>query len=143
MGTASLEFLLFALAAVALSNLSKALLWRQTVLLLASLAFLSFFSHDPAAWIPLAAFLAFGYWSVRSMQSARGPARFTPVVVPIIVAFVWLKKYAFIPAPLLLHRPYVTLGFRISSSGCSISSSMRTAAMFLNQSESSPISTTL
>ncbi len=110
MGTASLEFLVFALAAVALSNLSKAVLWRQSVLLLFSLAFLSFFSHDPAAWIPLAAFLAFGYWSVRSMQSARGPARFTPIVVAIIVAFVWLKKYAFVPAPLLLHRPYVTLG---------------------------------
>ena len=110
MGTASFVFLGFALCVIIIFNLSRAVAWRQTVLLAASLLFLSFFSHSPAAWIPFAAFLAFGFVSLRMIQSGHRRTGLIPIVVACIAAFIWLKKYTFIPSPLFLHFPYVTLG---------------------------------
>jgi alginate O-acetyltransferase complex protein AlgI len=110
MGSASFQFLGFAILVVLIFNINPSVTWRQTVLLLASLVFLAFFSLNPVAYLPLAAFLAFGFVSVRLLQTgARGTA-FLPLLIAGIVAFVWLKKYSFVPGPLLLHFPYVTLG---------------------------------
>jgi D-alanyl-lipoteichoic acid acyltransferase DltB (MBOAT superfamily) len=110
MGTASFEFLGFALCVVIVFNLLTAVAWRQFVLLAASLVFLTFFSTSPLAWVPFAAFLVFGYVSLRLLQKGAGARGFVPMVIACIAAFVWLKKYAFIPADLFLHYPYVTLG---------------------------------
>jgi D-alanyl-lipoteichoic acid acyltransferase DltB (MBOAT superfamily) len=110
MGNASFAFLAFALIVIIVFNLSKALPWRQAVLLIASLVFLSFFSHDIGAWIPFGLFLACGFISVRALQRGFGRIGFVPIVVACIAAFIWLKKYTFIPSPLLLPFPYVTLG---------------------------------
>jgi len=110
MGTASLEFLLFALVVVVVFNLNIRVSWRQTVLLLANLAFLSFFSSHPTVWTPLASFLVFGFVSLRLMQSGSGRAVTVPVLIAGIAAFVWLKKYTFVPPSLLLPFPYITLG---------------------------------
>jgi D-alanyl-lipoteichoic acid acyltransferase DltB (MBOAT superfamily) len=79
------------------------------VLLVSSIGFLAFFSHGPAAFVPLAAFLLFGFVSLRLMQ-AGATRLFAPLIIVAIAAFIWLKKYAFIPAPLFLHATYVTLG---------------------------------
>ena len=110
MGTASFEFLGFALCVVIVFNLFGAVAWRQLVLLAASLVFLTFFSTSPLAWLPFAAFLAFGYVSLRLLQNGAGARGFVPMVIACIAAFVWLKKYAFIPSGLFLQHPYVTLG---------------------------------
>jgi D-alanyl-lipoteichoic acid acyltransferase DltB (MBOAT superfamily) len=110
MGTASFEFLGYALCVIIIFNLSRAVSWRQLVLLAASLVFLSFFSRSPAAWIPFAGFLTFGFVSLRMIQSGHRRAGFIPIVVACVVAFIWLKKYTFVPSPLFLHFPYVTLG---------------------------------
>jgi alginate O-acetyltransferase complex protein AlgI len=110
MGTPSFEFLGFSLAVILVFNLIGAVWWRQWVLLGASLVFLSFFSHSLLAWVPFAGFLAFGYVSLRLLQSGAGRSGFVPIVVGCIVAFVWLKKYAFMPASLFLAHPYITLG---------------------------------
>ena len=110
MGTASLQFLGFGLAVVIVFNLSRAVVWRQLVLLIANLLFLSFFSHSPTAWIPFAGFLTFGYLSLRLMQSGKGTSSFLALVTGGIAAFIWLKKYTFIPSGLFLSFPYVTLG---------------------------------
>ena len=83
--------------------------WRQFVLLAASIGFLAFFSHRPAAFVPLAAFLLFGFLSLRLMQ-AGATRLFVPLLIVAIVSFIWLKKYAFIPSSLLLHTTYATLG---------------------------------
>jgi alginate O-acetyltransferase complex protein AlgI len=83
--------------------------WRQFVLLAASIGFLAFFSHRPAAFVPLAAFLLFGFLSLRLMQ-AGATRLFVPLLIVAIVSFIWLKKYAFIPSSLFLHATYVTLG---------------------------------
>lgn len=110
MGTASFEFLGFALCVIIIFNLSRAVSWRQMVLLTASLVFLSFFSHNPVAWAPFAGFLAVGFLSLRMIQSGHRRVGFIPIVVACIAAFIWLKKYTFVPSPLLLHFPYLTLG---------------------------------
>ena len=110
MGTPSFEFLAFALGVVVVFNLSRVLWWRQLSLLAASLVFLSFFSHDAAMWVPFATFLLLGFASLRLLQSRTESAAYIPLVIGCIAAFVWLKKYAFIPASLLLHHPYMTLG---------------------------------
>lgn len=109
MGSASLQFLVYAFAVVLVFNLSRSIAWRQFVLLAASAAFLCFFSHDPLAFLPLAAFLVYGFLSLRLMQAKKTNA-FVPLLLLGIAAFMWLKKYAFIPASLFLHHPYLTLG---------------------------------
>ena len=110
MGSASLEFLGFALAVVIVFNLGQSVAWRQAVLLIASISFLLFFSLNPVSWLPLIAFLAFGFASLRRMQKGNTRGAFVPLLVGGIAAFVWLKKYSFVPSPLFLQFPYITLG---------------------------------
>jgi alginate O-acetyltransferase complex protein AlgI len=107
--SASLQFLAFAFAAVLIFNLSRAVAWRQSVLLVASIGYLGFFSRRPAEFVPLAGFLLFGFLSLRLMQ-AGATRLFVPVLIVGIVSFVWLKKYAFVPSSLFLRAPYLTLG---------------------------------
>ncbi len=109
MDSASLQFLAFAVAVVLVFNLSRAVAWRQSVLLAASIGFLGFFSRRPAAFIPLAVFLLFGFLSLRLMQ-AGATRLFVPVLIVGIVSFIWLKKYAFVPSALFLRAPYISLG---------------------------------
>lgn len=90
-------------------NFRPSVAWRQFVLLAASIGFLGFFSHRPAEFIPLAAFLLFGFISLRLMQ-AGATRLFVPLLIVGIASFIWLKKYAFIPSSLFLRAPYVTLG---------------------------------
>jgi len=77
--------------------------------LLASVGFLGFFSLHPTSFVPLGAFLLFGFVSLRLMQ-AGATRLFVPLLIVAIAAFMWLKKYAFIPSSLFLHPFYVTLG---------------------------------
>jgi D-alanyl-lipoteichoic acid acyltransferase DltB (MBOAT superfamily) len=109
LGSASFDLLAYAAAVVIVFNVSKSIAWRQFVLLAASIAFLGFFSLHPLAFLPLAAFLGFGFIGLRVMQAGKTRA-FVPLLIIGIVAFVWLKKYAFLPGSLFLHHPYVTLG---------------------------------
>jgi alginate O-acetyltransferase complex protein AlgI len=110
MGSASLQFIGFAVLVILIFNISRSVSWRQAVLFIANIAFLLCFSLDPVAWIPLAAFLTYGFLSLRAIQRGYGRAIFAPLLVGGIAAFVWLKRYTFIPSPLFLHFPYVTLG---------------------------------
>ncbi|HEY0703140.1 MAG TPA: MBOAT family O-acyltransferase [Candidatus Acidoferrales bacterium] len=104
-----MQFLAYACAVAILFNLSRALAWRQGVLLLASVGFLGFFSHDLRAFVPLAAFLLFGFVTLRLMRTGA-TFFFWPALVVVLATFVWLKKYGFVPASLFLEHPYVTLG---------------------------------
>ncbi len=110
MGSASFEFLGFSLSVALIYNLRQSVPWRQTVLLLASLIFLAFFSFNPISWLPLAAFLGFGFVSVRFFQTGKHGRIFVFLLLAAIVAFVWLKKYTFFPQPLFFRFSYVTLG---------------------------------
>jgi D-alanyl-lipoteichoic acid acyltransferase DltB (MBOAT superfamily) len=110
MGSASFQFLGFAVVLIALFNLNGSRFWRQSVLLAANLIFLSFFSHHPGVWLPFAGFLAFGFISLRLMQNGFVRYAYIPIVIAGIAGFVWLKKYTFVPSAVLLPFPYITLG---------------------------------
>lgn len=110
MTSASFEFLVFSLVAAAVFNLSRAVAWRQFILLLTSVGFLIWISPSIGTLIPLFAFLTIGFAGVHAMRNPR-MRRALPVFVGIVIAaFVWLKKYSFVPSALLLKQTYVTIG---------------------------------
>jgi D-alanyl-lipoteichoic acid acyltransferase DltB (MBOAT superfamily) len=109
MDTASFQFVLFGLAVALVSNLNRSRAWRSAILLIASLVFLALFAHQPLLFLPLAAFLLLGYLGIMLLE--RGWSRATVwCILAVILAYVWLKKYTFIPAGTFLHVPYFTLG---------------------------------
>jgi D-alanyl-lipoteichoic acid acyltransferase DltB (MBOAT superfamily) len=109
MDTASLQFVLFGLMAAALSNLSRSRVWRSIVIMIASLVFLAILAKNAAVLIPLATFLLFGYFALAMRQRGLlGGAAWT--IPAVIVTYIWLKKYTFLPEQLFLHFPYFTLG---------------------------------
>ena len=108
MAGASASFLGFAVLIILLSNLGTRLVWRQAVLLSASVVFLWICSGGQSL-LPLAVFLLIGYAGLKLIESGR--ASMVAFLVPaIILLYVWLKKYSFLPAPLFLHISYSTLG---------------------------------
>jgi D-alanyl-lipoteichoic acid acyltransferase DltB (MBOAT superfamily) len=109
MDTASLQFVLFGLTAAVVSNFSRSRVWRSIVLFAASVGFLYLLAHDPILFIPLAGFLLLGYLAIVLVQ--RGWSRMLSVaVIAVILVFIWLKKYTFLPEGIFLHSPYFTLG---------------------------------
>jgi len=109
MSVASMSFLVFGLTVALLYNVDRRVAWRQSVLLVANAAFLTTFSLTPRAWLPYACFLFFGYLSYL-LARRRARKIYIPLLVFILVAFVWLKKYTFLPSGMFLSFPYVTLG---------------------------------
>ncbi len=109
MDTASLQFVLFGLITAVFTNLSRSRVWRSVVIMAASLIFLAMLAKSAIALVPLAAFLLFGYGflAMRERGWSKGAAWSVPAV---IVAYVWLKKYTFLPESSFLHFPYFTLG---------------------------------
>src|ERR1700678_172212 len=108
MNVPSFEFLLLALVAAGLFHLSSSRPWRQAVLLVVNLGFFATFGpSNVLAYLPFAGFLLLGYAGLH-----RTTNRYTGwlVVAGIVLAFFWLKKYTFIPAPLLIGFPYVSIG---------------------------------
>jgi alginate O-acetyltransferase complex protein AlgI len=59
--------------------------------------------------LPLAGFLALGYAGLHTARTGRGRALWLPMVV-VLAAFIWLKRYAFIPSGLLLPTGFMTIG---------------------------------
>jgi D-alanyl-lipoteichoic acid acyltransferase DltB (MBOAT superfamily) len=109
MDTASFQFVFFGLAAALVSNFSRSPVWRSIVLMAASIVFLWLLSHDPLAFLPMAGFLLLGYAGLQMLE--RGWSRsIVWCILAVVFAYVWLKKYTFIPENLFLHSPYFTLG---------------------------------
>ena len=109
MNVASANFLLLCLVAAVAYNAISAPWWRRTVLLAANVYFLSTFSHDLKAFLPLTVFLAVGYVGAIAVQS--GLRRLFWLALCLDVALlIWLKRYAFVPSGILLHDAYLTVG---------------------------------
>jgi D-alanyl-lipoteichoic acid acyltransferase DltB (MBOAT superfamily) len=83
--------------------------WRRGVLLLANVAFLTTFFPGWRTSLPLAAFLIGSYAGLCVIRQYPR-ASFLPVLSATLTVFVWLKKYAFVPAGIRLHFVYVTVG---------------------------------
>jgi D-alanyl-lipoteichoic acid acyltransferase DltB (MBOAT superfamily) len=112
MNIASIDFLLFAVAAVALPAVAGRL--RPWVFLGINLWFLGSFAKGPAELFPLAAFLLLGYGAARLAAahhgSRHGRALGNGLVLALALLFLYLRRYsvlAFVPA---LPEPYVTIG---------------------------------
>lgn len=110
MTIASFQFLAFALAVVLAYNIFPAASWRKAILLIANIAFLTTFSHSIAVFIPLVAFLVFGYVFLRLMQRPHSKAAYYAIVFITLLGFIWLKKYTFLPHASFLQFTYTTLG---------------------------------
>ena len=106
---ASLQFVAFGLVVALLVAARRSSAWRRGVILLASLFLLALFTTTPLAFVPLAAFVLGGYAALRA--SARiSSAGHVALIAVILLVFVWLKKYAFVPPMTLLTFAYVTIG---------------------------------
>lgn len=110
MATGSFSFLGFALLVVLAYNVLPAVGWRKAILLVANIAFLTTYSHNVAAFIPLAVFLVGGYLCVQAMLRYRNRILYLVLVCGILVTYIWLKKYTFLPHASFLRSAYVTLG---------------------------------
>ena len=109
MDAASLQFVAFGLAAALVSNFSRSRVWRSGVLLLASLVFLGLLAHSLVVFLPLAGFLLLGYFGMVRLE--HNPTRSTAwSILPVLLVYVWLKKYTFLPGGSFLRFPYFTLG---------------------------------
>jgi alginate O-acetyltransferase complex protein AlgI len=108
----SLEFFGFTVIVAILFRVAPGAQWRRAVMLAANAVFLAGFASDPAAYAPFAAFLAVGYAALRLIQDGGVRSRWfiAPLVLAILAAFVWLKKYSFVPRDVVLPFPYVVVG---------------------------------
>ena len=109
MDTASFQFVAFGLGAALISNFSRSRVWRSFVLLLASIVFLGLLAHHPILFLPLAGFLLLGYLGILLLE--RGFSRsMIWSILAVILVYIWLKKYTFLPEGTFLHSAYFTLG---------------------------------
>ena len=109
MDTASFQFVLFGLVVALVSNLSRSRAWRSIVLFLASIVFLAMLGRNPIVFLPLAAFLLLGYAGLFLIQRGWSKSMVWSILTVLLV-YIWLKKYTFLPEGMFLHAPYSTLG---------------------------------
>jgi alginate O-acetyltransferase complex protein AlgI len=109
MDSASLQFVLFGIAVAIISNFNGSRVWRSIVLLSASVGFLFLQANSLFEFLPLAAFLLLGYVGVAMLNHGWSRYMVWSIVV-VIFAYIWLKKYTFLPQGIFLHFPYFTLG---------------------------------
>jgi alginate O-acetyltransferase complex protein AlgI len=109
MDSASFQFVLFGLTAAIFSNFASSRLWRSIVLFVFTVIFLGFIEHDPFAFLPLIAFLFLGYSSLLLLK--RGWVASARWSIPaVVLVYIWLKRYKFLPEGMLLQFPYFLLG---------------------------------
>ncbi len=109
MDTASFQFVAFGLAIALVSNLSRSRLWRSAVLLVASLVFIGLLEGSSAALIPLAGFLLLGYGCLLLIECGSSMS-LAWILAAVVLVYIWLKKYTFLPASSFLPIPYFVLG---------------------------------
>jgi D-alanyl-lipoteichoic acid acyltransferase DltB (MBOAT superfamily) len=98
-------------AAVALAlRCSPAPVWRRAVLLVANLAFFATFATSVLAAVPFAVFLLAGFAAVKFGERRKNGAAIGVLTCAFVIAFAWLKHYAFVPAATYLPFPYVAIG---------------------------------
>jgi alginate O-acetyltransferase complex protein AlgI len=109
LGTASIQFVAFGLAAAVLVNLRRSVAWRFTALFSASILFVALLGGDLESFLPLAGFLALGYTGLWLIRRKVYRALLVSVIV-VIVTYMWLKKYTVLPEASFLPFAYLTVG---------------------------------
>ena len=109
MDNASFQFIAFGLAVALVSNFSRSRVWRSLVLLASTILFLGWLANKPQALLPLVGFLLLGYAALLMLQ--RGVSKSARWgILAVIIVYIWLKQYTFLPSAIFLHSPYLTLG---------------------------------
>jgi D-alanyl-lipoteichoic acid acyltransferase DltB (MBOAT superfamily) len=106
----SYAFLAFVAIVAVLINVSNQSSWRRAVLLIANLAFVSTFTHDPVQLAPFGALLAFGYAAMKLLESYKRRTLFIALLLGLVLAFCSLKRYTFVPHELFIPFAYMTVG---------------------------------
>jgi D-alanyl-lipoteichoic acid acyltransferase DltB (MBOAT superfamily) len=109
MDNASFQFVLFGLTAALVSNFNRSRTWRSIVLFVASIVFLGLLAHNPIVFLPLIGFLLLGYVGLILIQRGWSKSAVWSILAVILV-YIWLKKYSFLPGGSFLRFPYLTLG---------------------------------
>lgn len=109
MDSASFQFVFFGLAVAILSNVRRSHIWRSVVLMVASVVFLGLLAHNAIAVLPLICSLLLGYAGLFLIQRGWTKAALLGIA-SVVLVYVWLKKYTFLPEGVFLHSPYFTLG---------------------------------
>jgi D-alanyl-lipoteichoic acid acyltransferase DltB (MBOAT superfamily) len=109
MDTASFQFVAYGLAVALISNFSRARMWRSLALLAASLVFLGLLAQSPIVVLPLAGFLLLGYGGLVLLEHGWSKSSVWGILAVLLV-YIWLKKYTFLPQAIFIHSPYFTLG---------------------------------
>ncbi len=110
MNVPSLVFFVFAALVVSMYQLCPWALGRRLIFLAANLGFLWTYANSLEGLIPLAAFLALGYGALLAVRRGASPTLFMTLLVVVVFAFVWLKRYTFLPQASFVPFLYVTLG---------------------------------
>lgn len=105
----SFQFVGFSILVAVLLSFSRTAMWRQSVMVVATLVFLTFVSSVPAAFVPFAGFVLLGFLSLRLVAGGSALA-FRASLVLVLASFFWIKKYIFVPEQLWITSPYVTVG---------------------------------
>jgi len=106
----SYQFLAYVAISAILINLSSRPAWRRFVFLISSVAFIFFFTRDPLQLAPFAGMLAFGFVGAKVLETQKRHWLFVGIVVAVVIAFCWLKRYSFVPHQLWLSGVYFTVG---------------------------------
>ena len=110
----SLTFALFALASAIAVNAAQRLPWpraRSLMMLACNLWFFaSFATGGLMQLVPMVGFMALGLLVTRVLRVSSAGRHYAALLGLTLLAFFWLKKYAFVPQPLWIASPYVTLG---------------------------------
>lgn len=101
----SWQFLLFVLAGAAVFN-AVPVRWREAIWLVLNLVFVWTLGRGVLPLMPLAGFLALGYLCAAAARSGAPKI----AIGLVFAAFVWLKRYSFVPEQWLLPPGAMTIG---------------------------------
>jgi alginate O-acetyltransferase complex protein AlgI len=105
----SFAFLAFSLVVIGLFHIGSTRRWQQGILLAGNLAFVASFAESPAALVPYAGFLLLGGFGVAARRTL-GAWSVWVFLLLVLMVFVWLKRYLFVPKELLLPQGYLLIG---------------------------------
>ena len=108
MDSASLSLVAFGLAVALVMAFSRSPAWRGWVLLGANVVFLYALGASPSNFVPMACFLAFGFFALKTLPHRAG--LLGTLLVACVLGFTYIKKYAFFPDSMLIPGVYFTLG---------------------------------
>jgi len=84
--------------------------WRRIVLMVANGVFIASYLDKVTEVLPLFGFLALGYGGLHIVRLRRGGATLALVILTIVAAYVFLKRFSFLHGVAELPFPYLIIG---------------------------------